>query len=434
MSSGFCRKQLGSGELSDFSPLFSLDPNQPQQQKRHTPGLQGNLGGEGGDKTDPQPARHKMKLLLPRVNSYLVPVQFPLSQALVTLPVPQSTSELVPSCKRVRIAPKVLPTSVKPTLLSPEISIKEEVCCEEESSSFASLQSTKEDTCQINKELFPASWSIKEERDKAMTPSQSVLPVEEPPTPWEEEPEQQMRLLAALKQPSQETLDPKRDGFQEMSRSRRKQHLVQPHQEEPVLLLPPPPPSRSGSESFILQHSFPSGPEGHPPENISQGACGPFKTPIKEMLCQLPASSTPSKMPTATPSRIVTDPWRLVPLVKETSAQDCGPSRTPPMPLLALQQNLDLGPSMFDSPQPLLLNTEANDVVLGQLISSPASSNPSPPELQASVLSENCSLQEGLFLDTMNESLSKILLDASFPGFDEDSLATDLSWSGSFLV
>lgn len=36
---------------------------------------------------------------------------------------------------------------------------------------------------------------------------------------------------------------------------------------------------------------------------------------------------------------------------------------------------------------------------------------------------------EGLILDTMNDSLSKILLDISFPGLEDENLGTDISWS-----
>lgn len=61
----------------------------------------------------------KMKPLLPRINSYLVPIQFPMSQPLVLQPplkVPLSvaqgtshnSSETFQSNKRVRIAPKVV--------------------------------------------------------------------------------------------------------------------------------------------------------------------------------------------------------------------------------------------------------------------------------------------------------------------------------------
>ncbi|KAL8207689.1 UNVERIFIED_CONTAM: hypothetical protein K2H54_060681 [Gekko kuhli] len=390
-----------------------------------------------------------MKLLLPRINSYLVPVQFPLSQSLILQPsakipllVSQSMSEPAQSSKRVRIAPKVLPTSVEPDLFLPEITTKEEVCCGEESSSspLASHQPTKEDTCQVNRELFPAVLSIKKERgfshsDERATPFPTALSVEEPPLQGDEElslllpaPEEQKRQLTALKPPSRETPDTKRHELHEIGRPRRKQLLAPPCPEEPVLFLP----SSHGPESFTLQHSSPF---EHPPGNAShlrcsQGVCGLFKTSVKEAFCKLPASSSPCKMPTSS-SPTLTDPWRLVPFLKETGDQDFSPRRSPSLPSLSLQENLDLStsprPPVFDSPQPLLLSTEANDMVSGPLISSPASSNESPPEFQASVLTENCSLQDGLFLDTMNESLSKILLDISFPGFDEDDLGTDLS-------
>ncbi|XP_015282024.1 PREDICTED: forkhead box protein M1 [Gekko japonicus] len=419
-----------------------------KQQKRRTPDPQKNPGGTGGNRTEPQPACRKMKPLLPRINSYLVPVQFPLSQSLILQPsakipllVSQSMSEPAQSSKRVRIAPKVLPTSVKPNLTLPEISIKGEVYCGEESSPSASHQTTKEDACQINRELFPAVLSIEKERgfhlsEGGAPPFQTALPVEEPPLQGDEElslllpaPEEQKKQLAALKPPFQETPGTERHALHETGTSRRKQLLALPCPEEPVLLLP----SSHGSESLTLEHSSPF---EHPPGNVSQlncsqGVCGRFETPIKEVFCKLPASSTPCKMPTSS-SLTLTDPWRLVPFLKETSTQGFSPRRSPPVPSLSLQEDLDLStsprPSMFDSPQPLLLNTEANDMVSGPLISSPASSNESPPQVQASVLPENCSLQDGLFLDTMNESLSKILLDISFPGFDEDNLGTDLSW------
>lgn len=57
-----------------------------------------------------------MKPLLPRVSSYLVPIQFPVNQALVLqpsvkVPLPLAaslmSSELARHSKRVRIAPKV---------------------------------------------------------------------------------------------------------------------------------------------------------------------------------------------------------------------------------------------------------------------------------------------------------------------------------------
>lgn len=47
------------------------------------------------------------------------------------------------------------------------------------------------------------------------------------------------------------------------------------------------------------------------------------------------------------------------------------------------------------------------------------------PEPQIAGLWANHSLTEGLVLDTMNDSLSKILLDISFPGLEEDLLGPD---------
>ena len=42
----------------------------------------------------------------------------------------------------------------------------------------------------------------------------------------------------------------------------------------------------------------------------------------------------------------------------------------------------------------------------------------------------NRSLTEGLVLDTMNDSLSKILVDISFSGLDDDELGVgNISWS-----
>jgi len=60
------------------------------------------------------PPGRKMKPLLPRVSSYLVPIQFPANPSLVLqpsvkvpLPLAASLSELARHSKRVRIAPKV---------------------------------------------------------------------------------------------------------------------------------------------------------------------------------------------------------------------------------------------------------------------------------------------------------------------------------------
>lgn len=71
---------------------------------------------------------------------------------------------------------------------------------------------------------------------------------------------------------------------------------------------------------------------------------------------------------------------------------------------------------LFDSPGELL-NSEPFDLA-------------SAPHLEVPSLSANWSLTESLVLDTMNDSLSKILLDMSFPGLEEDLLGPDnINWS-----
>eukprot|EP00069_Balaena_mysticetus_P010823 bmy_06794T0 len=84
-----------------------------KQQKRPNPEVRRNVAV----KTElPLGARRKMKPLLPRVSSYLVPIQFPVNQSLVLqpsvkVPLPLAaslmSSELARHSKRVRIAPKV---------------------------------------------------------------------------------------------------------------------------------------------------------------------------------------------------------------------------------------------------------------------------------------------------------------------------------------
>ncbi|XP_019399723.1 PREDICTED: forkhead box protein M1 isoform X1 [Crocodylus porosus] len=451
-----------------FKPLDAGSPTSPEhsesQQKRHISELQKTLGGSSCSKTEAQNARRKMKPLLPRVNSYLVPIQFPVSQPLVlqsSVKVPLSVAQGASlnsldtgrSSKRVRIAPKVL-SSEEPSPFPPVMPVKEENQCEEGPSPFASAQSMQENVSQTGREptSFPEALHIKEEHEGSC-PDEWLSPLppgfsikEEPVQPDEEQglflpvpPGKQEKHFTMLKSPPRgisDTLVINRRERREMGRSRRKQRLVLPCSEEPLLVLP----ESSSSDSFRLASELPHLQETQPLENMSQLSCcqeegGPFKTPVKEMFCKLPISSTPSKVPAATPPMGGLNPWRSVPLAKENSTLDFSPVRTP------LQENLDLlgfnstpfKNPLFESPRELL-NTESNDMVSGPLPSSPAS-NPestkqlSSPELPASGLPENRSLMEGLVLDTMNDSLSKILLDISFPGLEDDNLATDISWS-----
>ncbi|NWW87016.1 FOXM1 protein, partial [Rhynochetos jubatus] len=445
-----------------FKPLDLGSPTSPErsesQQKRHLPDPQKNMGSSS--KTEPQNARQKMKPLLPRINSYLVPIQFPLSQPLVLQPsmkVPLSvaqgaslnSSETFWSNKRVRIAPKMSLSADESSSL-PTTAAKEESQCDE--GLFSPTRSLKEISSQPGEESasFTESGSVKEEGgtqlDDWLSPFASTLTVKEEPglfLPVSSTKEK--KQFTILKSPSKgvsDTLVIKRRERQEMGRSRRKQRLALPCSEEPVLVLPENngfDPCRLGADRPFLQ-------ESQPLENVPQLSCsqmeeGPFKTPVKEVFSKLPVSSTPSKASAATtPPLGSLDPWKSASLAKGSHELDFSPVRTLQLPFTPLQENLDLlgfnstplkGP-LFESPQELL-STESSDVVHVPLTSSPAfireSTKESSVELPASGFTENRSLMEGLILDTMNDSLSKILLDISFPGLEDENLGTDISWS-----
>lgn len=253
------------------------------------------------------------------------------------------------------------------------------------------------------------------------------------------------KQFTTLKSPPKAVSDSlviKRRERREVGRSRRKQHLARPCSEEPVLVLP----ESSGFDPFRLGADRPFPQENQPLENVSQLSCsqgeeGAFKTPVKDMFSKLPVSSTPSKVSaTTTPSLESLDPWKSASLAKGSHELDFSPVKTPQLPFTPLQDNQDLlgfnstplKNPLFDSPRELL-NTESSDMVHVPLTSSPAfirdTSKQSSVELTASGFTENRSLMEGLILDTMNDSLSKILLDISFPGLEDEHLGTDISWS-----
>ncbi|NWX62955.1 FOXM1 protein, partial [Promerops cafer] len=443
-----------------FKPLDLGSPTSPEysesQQKNRLPDPLKNMGS----KTEPQNSRRKMKPLLPRVNSYLVPIQFPLSQPLVLQPsmkVPLSmaqgaslnSSETLQSNKRVCIAPKMsLPAEESPSL--PMAAVKEEGQCTE--GLFSPAHSVQENSSQPGEELssFPEGACIKEEESSQLDPwlspfASTVTVKEEPGLFLPDSSTKERKQFTTLKSPSKAVSDSlviKRRERREVGRSRRKQRLALPCSEEPVLVLP----ESSSFDPFRLGADRPFPQENQPLENLSQLSCsqgeeGAFKTPVKDIFSKLPVSSTPSKVSaTTTPSLEVLDPWKSASLAKGSHELDFSPVKTLQLPFTPLQDNQDLlgfnstplKNPLFDSPQELL-NTESGDMVLVPLTSSPAftrdTSKQSSVELTASGFTENRSLMEGLILDTMNDSLSKILLDISFPGLEDENLGTDISWS-----
>ncbi|NXG41551.1 FOXM1 protein, partial [Psilopogon haemacephalus] len=432
-----------------FKPLDLGSPTSPEHselhQKRHLPGPEKNMASNGTSKSEPQNARRKMKPLLPRINSYLVPIQFPLNQPLVLQPsvkVPLSmaqeaslnSSETFQSNKRVRIAPKVS-LSTEESSSFPMAAVKEESQCDE--GLFSPTHSLKDNSSQSVEPSFPEGVYIKEEGssqlDDWLLPFASTLMVkEEPgfllPVSFTKDKKQ----FTIPKSPSKSVSDTLVIKRREMGRSRRKQHLALPCSEEPVLVLP----ESNGSDPQ----------EGQPHENVSQLSCsqreeGPFKTPVKDIFSRLPVSSTPSKVPvTTTPPLGALDPWKSASSAKASHDLDFSPVRTLQLPFTPLQENQDLldftttphKNPLFESPWELLC-TESSNMEHAPFTISPAfiheSAKQTSVELPASGFTENRSLLEGLILDTMNDSLSKILLDVSFPGLEDENLGTDISWS-----
>ncbi|KAM9673406.1 forkhead box protein M1 isoform 11-T11 [Trichechus inunguis] len=446
----FVRETSANGKVSFWTihpsanRYLTLDQVFKQQQKRPNPELRRNMT----IKTElPLGARRKMKPLLPRVSSYLVPIQFPVNQSLVLqpsvkVPLPLAaslmSSELSRHSKRVRIAPKVLLADEGIAPLPTVGPVKEEKLLPGEGlSPLLPVQSIKEEEIQAGEETPYLARHIKVESPPLEEwPSPSFK--EESPHSWEDSSHsptpRPKKSYSGLKSPARcvsEMLVIKRRERRERSRSRRKQHLLPPCVDEPEPLFSEgPSTSRRATElPFLAEASEPTSQLGY-----SQEEGGPFKTPIKETL---PISSTPSK--SVLP--MTPESWRLTPPAKE-GGLDFSPVRTPqgafgPLPDSLGLMDLSTTPlksvPLFDSPREFL-NSEAFDLASDPFSSCApsdmATPKPGSPEPQVPNLSANRSLTEGLVLDTMNDSLSKILLDISFPGLEEDPLGPDnTSWS-----
>ncbi|XP_036310640.1 forkhead box protein M1 isoform X8 [Pipistrellus kuhlii] len=421
-----------------------------KQQKRPNPELRRNVTIKTAL---PLGARRKMKPLLPRVSSYLVPIRFPVSQPLVLqpsvkVPLPLAaslmSSELARHRKRVRIAPKVPLADEGVAPLPTAGPVKEEkLLLGEGLSPLLPVQSIKEEETQPGEEMPHLARPIKVESPPLIEwPSPCPSVKEELSQSWEEDSPhsptpRSKKSYSGLRSPTRcvsEMLVIKRREGREMSRSRRKQHLLPPCVDEPELLFSEAP----GTSRPATELPLPSEPSVPAPQlGYSQEEGGPFKTPVKEML---PISSTPSKsvLPLSPES------WRLTPPAK-VGGLEFSPVRTPERAFGPLADSLGLPDfsttplksiPLFDSPQELL-NSEPFDLNSDPFSSCPLSDMEVPKpgypmvgEPQVASLPANRSLTEGLVLDTMNDSLSKILLDISFPGLEEDLLGPDnINWA-----
>uniref|UniRef100_A0A2K6M9Q4 Forkhead box protein M1 n=1 Tax=Rhinopithecus bieti TaxID=61621 RepID=A0A2K6M9Q4_RHIBE len=432
-----------------FKPLDPGSPQLPEhldsQQKRPNPELRRNMA----IKTElPLGARRKMKPLLPRVSSYLVPIQFPVNQSLVLqpsvkVPLPLAaslmSSELARHSKRVRIAPKVLlaEEGIAP-LPSAGPGKEERLLFGEGLSPLLPVQSIKEEQIQPGEEMPHLARPIKVESPPLEEwPSPAPSFKEESSHSWEDSSQsptpRPKKSYSGLRSPTRcvsEMLVIQHRERRERSRSRRKQHLLPPCVDEPELLFSEGP----STSRWAAELPFPADSEPASQPSYSQEEGGPFKTPVKETL---PISSTPSKsvLPRTPES------WRLTPPAK-VGGLDFSPVQIPqgtsgplpdPLGLMDLSTTPLKSVPRFESPQ-RLLSSEPLDLASVPFGNSPPSDievpKPGSPEPQVSGLAANRSLTEGLVLDTMNDSLSKILLDISFPGLEEDPLGPDnINWS-----
>uniref|UniRef100_A0A3Q3GVF5 Forkhead box protein M1 n=1 Tax=Labrus bergylta TaxID=56723 RepID=A0A3Q3GVF5_9LABR len=180
----------------------------------------------------------------------------------------------------------------------------------------------------------------------------------------------------------------------QVSGSRRKQRLVHSLNEEPVLLCPENTFFDSGVVSDVS--TFQDMRDAELDVSRSPDREFSFKTPIKST--NHLTSSTPSKPPCSAPP----EPWKVTPVGKESAGVlDFSPIRTPGGP--AVTPRHDYTTFSFNG-------TPFKDWPLFS----------SPREL----------LNSGLVLDTMNDSLSKILVDISFSCMDDEDLGTaNISWS-----
>ncbi|XP_070785172.1 forkhead box protein M1 [Enoplosus armatus] len=339
-----------------------------QQQKRMLPDA----------RKTPTGSERRMKPLLPRTDSYLVPIQIPVTSSVY---LPSSSAQFPPSCsqqkrntprgaKRVRIAPKVTQCDVPAVAMYPQqikdLEVKEEPVC----------------------------VPIKCETPKSL---------------------------------------PKRQA----SGSRRKQRLVHSLHEEPVLLCPDNTFFDSGvaSDASTFQDMRDTELDEHQHEQQSPDREYSFKTPIKSSSHL--TSSTPSKPP----SNVLPEPWKVTPVGKGSqNVLDFSPIRTPGGPSVTPRHDyttfsFNSTPfkewPLFSSPRELLTSAPSRGAGPTDSPIECLRSSCSRELLQAGgATPANRSITEGLVLDTMNDSLSKILVDISFSGLDDEDLGmANISWS-----
>uniref|UniRef100_A0A8C7X5R7 Forkhead box protein M1 n=1 Tax=Oryzias sinensis TaxID=183150 RepID=A0A8C7X5R7_9TELE len=324
--------------------------------------------------------KRRMKPLLPRTESYLVPIQLPVAPPvyLPSFTCPQQRVGTSQAAKRVRISPKVIILEFN-------------------------NNSSKNIVLRFGSDLLVSSSPRQVTQSDGAPPPPPPLAVSPPVTDVKVEMKEEP-VCVPLKCET-----PKGPQKRRCSSSRRKQCLVNSSHEEPVLLCP--------DSSFLDS--------GDSPDRDYS-----FKTPIKGSIHL--TSSTPSK-PSPT---VVLEPWKVTPVGKG-NLLDVSPIRTPGGPALTPVQDYTTysfsstpfkDVPLFSSPRELLhcgaSRAEAAESPIGRLRSSCSRELLQGGGAGGTATPANRSLTEGLMLDLLNDSLSKILVDINFSGLEDEELGT----------
>ncbi|XP_028306095.1 forkhead box protein M1 isoform X2 [Gouania willdenowi] len=200
------------------------------------------------------------------------------------------------------------------------------------------------------------------------------------------------------------------------SSSRRKQHLARSLHEEPVLLCPDTfLDSGVSSDASTFHHDARDVEPGTHHRQDSPDRDFSFKTPIKSTGHL--TSSTPSKPPCGAPF----EHWGVTPVGKGIQTLlDFSPLCTPQLDFSSTPFK---DPLLFNSPRELLTPAEGGQRSCSRELLQPG----------GAATPTGRPVTEGLVLDTMNDSLSKILVDLSFTGLEDEDLGmANISWSEFF--
>ncbi|XP_069619095.1 forkhead box protein M1 isoform X1 [Ranitomeya imitator] len=442
-----------------------------------TPEQSGVVQSVAGSARAPE---RKMKPLLPRIDSYLIPVQFPITQPLIFSPLETFTpdpgvTDGPRSSKRVKIAPKILlemsdpsplvltaPPQVEPdpAELWPSLTAQSQ-----RASGSRRKQQLVTPRCSEPELVLPDSSASDSGLDTELSFLQDTHTPDEPSQLTLDGPSQltldgpsQLTLdgpsQLTLDGPSQLTLDGPSlltlDGPSQLTHDgpsllAHDGPSLLAHDgpsllahDGPSLLAHDGPSLLALDGPSLLAHDGPSQLAHDGPSQLSHDEGYSFKTPVKDKFMKPPSSSTPSRLPCL-------QPWESPSPLTRDPLQDFSPVRIPRGAALTPFKDSYGTLSFWETPfKDLPYFGSPPDTMAALSPFSPQVETLETPtgarkqrrcskELQVGG-STNRSLLEGLVLDTKDESLSKILLDISFGGLEEDDPGgTDSSYWGQLF-